>query len=49
MTQNQLVRGGTSLRNKLDDLAACRDEELPAVELGANQVSARNITARPRW
>lgn len=39
ITQNQLTRGGTSLRYKLDDLASIAvDEELPAVELGAKQV-----------
>jgi methyl-accepting chemotaxis protein len=42
LTQNQLTRGGTSLRYKLDDLASnAVDAELPAVELGAKQVAAQ--------
>jgi methyl-accepting chemotaxis protein/CHASE3 domain sensor protein len=42
LTQNQLTRGGTSLRYKLDDLASnAADAELPAVELGAKQVAAQ--------
>ncbi len=42
ITQNQLTRGGTSLRYKLDDLATnAADAELPAVELGAKQVTAQ--------
>uniref|UniRef100_Q07HU7 Methyl-accepting chemotaxis sensory transducer n=1 Tax=Rhodopseudomonas palustris (strain BisA53) TaxID=316055 RepID=Q07HU7_RHOP5 len=46
VTQNQLVRGGTSLRYKLDDLASIAvDEELPAIELGAKQVSGQYIAA----
>ena len=40
VTQNQLMRGGTSLRYKLDDLASnAAEAELPAVELGAKQVA----------
>ena len=36
LTQNQLTRGGTMLRYKLDDLASnAAEAELPAVELGA--------------
>ncbi|TAH66335.1 MAG: methyl-accepting chemotaxis protein [Rhodopseudomonas palustris] len=46
VTQNQLVRGGTSLRYKLDDLASiAADEELPAVELGAKQVLGQYTAA----
>lgn len=46
ITQNQLVRGGTSLRFKLDDLASvAAEEELPAVELGAKQVSSQYAAA----
>jgi methyl-accepting chemotaxis protein len=42
MAQNQLTRGGTKLRFKLDDLAStAADAELPAVELGAKQVAAQ--------
>jgi methyl-accepting chemotaxis protein len=42
LTQNQLARGGNSLRYKLDDLASsAADAELPAVELGAKQVTAQ--------
>ncbi len=42
ITQNQLTRGGTSLRYKLDDLATnAADAELPAVELGAKQVTSQ--------
>lgn len=42
VTQNQLTRGGTSLRYKLDDLASSAAEaELPAVELGAKQVASQ--------
>jgi methyl-accepting chemotaxis protein len=42
VTQNQLTRGGTSLRYKLDDLATnAADAELPAVELGAKQVTSQ--------
>ena len=42
MTQNQLMRGGTSLRYKLDDLATnAAEAELPAVELGAKQVASQ--------
>lgn len=46
VTQNQLVRGGTSLRYKLEDLASiAADEELPAVELGAKQVGGQYAAA----
>ncbi|HEY0329277.1 MAG TPA: HAMP domain-containing methyl-accepting chemotaxis protein [Rhodopseudomonas sp.] len=46
LTQNQLVRGGTSLRYKLDDLASvAADEDLPAIELGAKQVSSQYLAA----
>jgi methyl-accepting chemotaxis protein len=42
VTQNQLTRGGTSLRYKLDDLASnAAEAELPAIELGAKQVAAQ--------
>ena len=42
VTQNQLTRGGTKLRYKLDDLASnAAEAELPAVELGAKQVTAQ--------
>ena len=42
LTQNQLTRGGTTLRYKLDDLASTAvDAELPAIELGAKQVAAQ--------
>jgi methyl-accepting chemotaxis protein len=42
VAQNQLTRGGTSLRYKLDDLASIAAEaELPAIELGAKQVAAQ--------
>jgi methyl-accepting chemotaxis protein len=42
IAQNQLTRGGTSLRYKLDDLASTAAEaELPAIELGAKQVAAQ--------
>ncbi|HYI31237.1 MAG TPA: methyl-accepting chemotaxis protein, partial [Bradyrhizobium sp.] len=42
VTQNQLMRGGTSLRYKLDDLATnAAEAELPAVELGAKQVASQ--------
>src|SRR5207237_2167542 len=40
--QNQLTRGGNLLRYKLDDLASnAAEAELPAVELGAKQVTAQ--------
>ncbi|ABD90049.1 methyl-accepting chemotaxis protein [Rhodopseudomonas palustris] len=46
VTQNQLTRGGTSLRYKLDDLASiAADEDLPAIELGAKQVSGQYLAA----
>jgi methyl-accepting chemotaxis protein len=42
VTQNQLTRGGTMLRYKLDDLASnAAEAELAAVELGAKQVTAQ--------
>ena len=42
VAQNQLTRGGTLLRYKLDDLASIAAEaELPAIELGAKQVAAQ--------
>ncbi len=42
VTQNRLTRGGTMLRYKLDDLASnAAEAELPAVELGAKQVTAQ--------
>jgi methyl-accepting chemotaxis protein len=42
VTQNQLIRGGTMLRYKLDDLASnAAEAELPAVELGAKAVTAQ--------
>ena len=42
VAQNQLARGGASLRYKLDDLASIAAEaELPAIELGAKQVAAQ--------
>ncbi|MBS1240506.1 MAG: chemotaxis protein [Proteobacteria bacterium] len=42
VTQNQLTRGGTSLRYKLDDLASnAAEAELPAIELGAKQVASQ--------
>jgi methyl-accepting chemotaxis protein len=42
LAQNQLTRGGTMLRYKLDDLASNAAEAgLPAVELGAKQVTAQ--------
>ncbi len=44
VTQNQLTRGGNMLRYKLDDLASnAADAELPAVELGAKQVTAQYL------
>ncbi len=44
ITQNQLTRGGTMLRYKLDDLASIAAEAgLPAVELGAKQVMAQYL------
>jgi methyl-accepting chemotaxis protein len=46
VTQNQLIRGGTMLRYKLDDLASnAAEAELPAVELGAKAVTAQYQTA----
>jgi methyl-accepting chemotaxis protein len=42
LAQDQLGRGGTVLRFKLDDLAISAGEaELPAVELGAKQLTAQ--------
>jgi methyl-accepting chemotaxis protein len=44
VTQNQLTRGGNLLRYKLEDLASIAAEaELPAVELGAKQVTAQYL------
>ena len=44
VTQNQLTRGGAMLRYKLDDLASnAAEAELPAVELGAKQVTAQYL------
>ena len=45
LTQNQLTRGGTMLRYKFDDLASIAAEaELPAVELGAKQVTSQYLS-----
>jgi methyl-accepting chemotaxis protein len=45
LTQNQLTRGGTLLRYKFDDLASNAAEAgLPAVELGAKQVSSQYLS-----
>jgi methyl-accepting chemotaxis protein len=42
VTQNQLMRDANMLRYKLDDIASnAAEAELPAVELGAKQVSAQ--------
>jgi methyl-accepting chemotaxis protein len=42
LAQNQLTRGGTMLRYKLDDLASSAAEAgLPAIELGAKQVAGQ--------
>jgi methyl-accepting chemotaxis protein len=42
LSQNQLARGSTKLRYKLDDLASTASETgLPAVELGVKQVAAQ--------
>jgi len=42
VTQNELMRGGSMMRFKLDDIANnAVDAELPAVELGAKQVTAQ--------
>jgi methyl-accepting chemotaxis protein len=42
--QNQLTRGGTAMRYKLDDLAeAAKEAELPAVEFGVKQVNAQYL------
>ncbi len=44
VAQNQLTRGGTMLRYKLDDLASKASEaELPAVELGVKQVATQYL------
>ena len=44
VTQNQLTRGGTMLRYKLEDLASnAAEAELPAIELGAKQVTAQYL------
>jgi methyl-accepting chemotaxis protein len=45
LTQNQLTRGGTLLRYKFDDLASnAAEAELPAVELGAKQVTSQYLS-----
>jgi methyl-accepting chemotaxis protein len=45
LTQNQLTRGGTMLRYKFDDLASnAAEAELPAVELGAKQVTSQYLS-----
>ncbi|MEA2890371.1 MAG: hypothetical protein QOI05_1164 [Bradyrhizobium sp.] len=45
LTQNQLTRGGTMLRFKFDDLAGnAAEAELPAVELGAKQVTSQYLS-----
>ncbi|MEA2952527.1 MAG: hypothetical protein QOJ96_2047, partial [Alphaproteobacteria bacterium] len=45
LTQHQLTRGGTTLRFKFDDLASLAAEaELPAVELGAKQVTSQYLS-----
>jgi len=42
LAQNQVTRGGTTMRYKLDDLASlAKEAELPAVELGARQVMSQ--------
>jgi methyl-accepting chemotaxis protein/CHASE3 domain sensor protein len=42
VTQNQLTRGGTMLRYKLDDLGSnAAEAELPAIEFGVKQVTAQ--------
>jgi methyl-accepting chemotaxis protein len=42
LTQNQLMRGGTMLRYKLDDLPSnANDAELSAIEFGAKKVAAQ--------
>jgi methyl-accepting chemotaxis protein len=42
VAQNQLMRGGTMLRYKLDDLASNAGEaELPAIEFSAKQITAQ--------
>jgi methyl-accepting chemotaxis protein len=42
LTQNQLTRGGTMLRYKLDDLPSnANDAELSAIEFGAKKVTAQ--------
>ena len=44
--QNRLVRGGNSLRYKIDDLASTAGEnDLPAVEMGAKQVAGQFLAA----
>jgi methyl-accepting chemotaxis protein/CHASE3 domain sensor protein len=46
LVQNRLIRGGNSLRYKVDDLASAASEnDLPAVELGAKQVAAQFLAA----
>ncbi|MET0706777.1 MAG: HAMP domain-containing methyl-accepting chemotaxis protein [Tardiphaga sp.] len=42
LAQNQITRGGTAIRYKLDDLASlAKEADLPAVELGARQVASQ--------
>ena len=46
IVQNQLTRGGMSLRYKLDDLTSLAvDAEQPAIEFGFKQVSAQHQAA----
>lgn len=46
LVQNRLVRGGNNLRYKLEDLASAANEnDLPAVEMGAKQVSGQFLAA----
>jgi methyl-accepting chemotaxis protein len=44
LAQNQITRGGSSMRYKLDDLSAqAKEAELSAVELGAKQVASQYL------
>jgi methyl-accepting chemotaxis protein len=44
MAQNQLTRGGAMLRYKLEDITSnAAEAELPAIELGAKQVTAQYL------
>ncbi|WP_083909505.1 methyl-accepting chemotaxis protein [Rhodopseudomonas sp. B29] len=46
LVQNRLVRGGNSLRYKIEDLASeAGENNLPAVQLGAKQVSGQFLAA----